>query len=94
MKVNFKRELKGPDGKPAGMMDEQLRLVLFQMDSSERLPLSADDKYMSYQIGKRMLENGGEIEMSVEEAAFLKRVCAAGFRAGAYGQVVDLIESK
>jgi hypothetical protein len=92
MKVDFKTELKGHDGKPVGRMDEQLRTVLFSIDGGERLPLSADEKYLAYRIGKRLLEEGGKIELTLEEAAFLKRIGAVAFRAGAYGQLVDLLE--
>lgn len=94
MKVDFKKRLNGPDGKPAGWMDEQLRIVLFQIDSNDRLHLDGDKKYSAYLLGKRLLAGDGVVEMSIEEAAFLKEVCAAGFRAGAYGQIIDLIEGK
>jgi hypothetical protein len=93
MKVNFKKDLIGPDGSVlAGALDNELRRLLFSLDSSEKLPLSADEKYKCHSIGKRLLEGDGEIELTVEEAVFLKKICAVGFVAGAYGQVVDLIE--
>jgi hypothetical protein len=92
MKVNFKINLNGHKGEPIGMMDEQLRRVLFSVDTNERLPISADEKYLAYKIGKRLFDCNGEIELTVEDAAFLKKVCAAWLVAGAYGQLVDLIE--
>jgi hypothetical protein len=92
MKVNFKKQLTGHDGKTTGMIDEHLRFVLFSADSSDRLMLSAEEKYLAYEIGKRLLKGNGHIELTVEEAAFIKKICAVGLRAGSYGQLIDLIE--
>ncbi|MDR2773931.1 MAG: hypothetical protein LBC19_04170 [Tannerella sp.] len=92
MKIDFKKSFTGHDGETIGMIDEHLRLVLFSADSSDRFMLSAEEKYLAYKIGKRLLEEGGNIDLTVEEAGFIKKVCSFGLRAGAYGQLIDLIE--
>jgi hypothetical protein len=92
MKIDLKRNLKGANGQDSGMMADLLKVVFFSIDSTPQLPLSAEDKYMAYQMAKRLADCSGEIDITIEEAAFFKKVCAVGLVAGAYGQVVDLLE--
>jgi hypothetical protein len=93
MKVNFKENFIDCNGKvQENTLDEQLRAVFFSLDSVKDFAVSEKDKYLSYQIGKRLLEGDGTIELTIEEAAFFKNTCSICLRAYAYGRVVDLLE--
>ena len=92
MKINFAQPFVTFDGKKLeGTISERLGQALFNVSTLENRSLSADEKYMSYKLCQKMASNK-EIEISAEEASFIKRISAEVLTAGAYGQVVDLIE--
>lgn len=100
MKVNlnipftdcFGREVKtGTDG--ARNIAEHVCLNLFNISQLGGAPLPADKKYMAHKLCKRIAENPGCVELSTEEATFIKEVSAEVFNAGGYGQIVDAIEN-
>jgi hypothetical protein len=94
MKVNFKEHLIDCNGiEKENTLDEQLRLMFFSLDSTKDLVVSEKEKYLSYQIGRRLLEGDGSIELTIEEAAFFKSKCAFFLGAYGYGRVVDLLEN-
>ena len=103
MIVNFKKNFVDSFGCPItevknGVITAQeirrfLAATLFSLSSLNKEPLSKDNKYMAYSLSKRIAENPVAVECTTEEASFIKDVCAEKLNAGAYGQVVDLIEN-
>ena len=92
MKVNFNQSFKDFKGKEIGVMiSDEIGKVLFNLSTSNNTPLSADEKYMAYKLCNR-ISQGGETELTSEEAAFILRASGEFLTAGAYGQVRDLIE--
>jgi dihydroxyacetone kinase DhaKLM complex PTS-EIIA-like component DhaM len=95
MKVNFNRGLSGTKGERLGRTAyEVVRDILFSANSNERMVLNVDEKYSSYKLHSRLLESEGEIELSVEEATLIKKICSDALVSGAYGQLCDLIEGR
>lgn len=95
MKVNFNRSFTdcfGQELSEKKNVAEQLGMFLFNLSSLGGSPLSGERKYTAYSLCRRICSNPDVVEMSTEEASFLKEVCAEVFSSGAYGQVVDLIE--
>lgn len=104
MKVNFEQNfvdcfgcpiMEGKDGtdtpKPIW---RKLSLDLFNLGTLSGSPVPADKKYMAYSLSRRIAEHPGEVRLTTEEGSFLKDVCAELLSAGAYGQVVDIIENE
>lgn len=103
MKVNFDRVFKDCFGNPIleGRKGELVpqevwRVVaakLFGLSVLGGSMLSPEKKYMAYELSMRISGNPSETECTTEEASFIKDVCAENLSAGAYGQVVDMIEN-
>lgn len=93
MKINFKKPFLSFDGQPMKeIISEEIGRSLFSAQRLDGKALTADEKYMAYKLSMRLL-NHDEIELSTEEASFIKKVCSETIIAGAYGQIVDLIEN-
>ena len=91
MKVNFNQSFKDFKGNEIGLMiSDEIGKVLFNLSTSNKTPLSADEKYMAYKLCNKVCN--GETEVSAEESAFILRVSGEYLTAGAYGQIRDLIE--
>lgn len=103
MKVNFNAVFKDCFGNPIvesrygeSAPQEVWRVVaskLFGLSVLGGTMLSPDQKYMAYELSMRISGNPSETECTTEEASFIKDVCAEQLSAGAYGQVVDMIEN-
>ena len=97
MKVNFNqsfKDFKGTEIKAGGnpvLISDEVGKVLFNVGMTANVPLSADEKYMAYKLCNR-ITSGNEVELTMEEGAFVLRVCGEHMTAGAYGQIRDLIE--
>ena len=104
MKVNFNKEFVDCFGKTItekrnghdvpSRIWESLARALFNLSVLGGTPVSQDEKYTAYSLSKRIAGNPTEVELSTEEASFLKRVCAEQLSAGAYGIVADIVEGK
>lgn len=102
MTVNFNQDfidcfgnsIPGQDSQKATNMAEQLALTLFNLSTLGGGIVPPDKKYMAYRLSLRISECPDAVELTVEEANFLKEVSAEAYSAGAYGRVADLIEGK
>ena len=103
MKINFKKNFVDSFGCPITELKDGKRTTqeiwrflaatLFSLSSLGKEPLSKEKKYTAYLLSKRIAENPEAVDCTTEEASFLKEVCCEMLNAGAYGQVVDLIEN-
>jgi hypothetical protein len=92
MKLNFNKKFLDAKGQETNeVIADVLQQVLYTVGANEKFVSSPDEKYSAYKIMQK-LSTGAEVEVTVDEAGFLKRVCGSVLMAGAYGQVVDLIE--
>ena len=94
MKVNFNKPFTDCFGKSieGKNISEQVCMSLFNLSTLSGTPVPADKKYMAYSLCNRISSSPDEVEMSTEEASFLKEVCNENYSAGAYGQIVDMVE--
>lgn len=101
MKVNFNRPIVGFDRKPllkkSGeeiRLNEEVCLHLYNANTMKGVPLSDEQKYKSYSLCMRISEHPESVDISTEEGTLIKGICHEKMSAGAYGQVVDVIEQK
>lgn len=99
MKVNFNqpftdyygREVKNEKGSGRNIA-ESVCLQLFNLGQLCGQPVPAERKYMAHKLCRRIADNPECVELTTEEATFIKEVAAEAFNAGGYGQIVDIIE--
>lgn len=91
MKVNFTTKLKNFDGSETEKtVGHIIGCLLFGYGDAN---VSADKKYSAYKMMQRISHSEAECEISVEEASLIKEISAKSMNAGAYGQIVDLLEN-
>ena len=94
MKVNFNTPFSDCFGnKIEGKnIAGQICLFLFNLSTMSGSPVPAEKKYMAYSLCNRISKSPEEVELTTEEASFIKEVSSEVMSAGAYGQIADIIE--
>ena len=90
--LDFKGNPLTENGKVA-MVSERIASHLFSVSTLRKEPLPADKKYLAYKLCNAIMRDPTSVELSTEDAAFVKDVCSEAFTPGAYGQIVDAIEN-
>lgn len=72
----------------------QVAKLLFNLSTLGGVPLDAEQKYEAYRLCQRITGTPEKVELTAEDAVFLKRVCGEQLSAGAYGQVCDILENR
>lgn len=90
MKVNFNRKFKDFDGseKEGETIAMTVAKSLFYYGNTDDM----DTKFRAYLLSQKVAHATGDVEITVEEAAFIKEVCGKSLTAGGYGQVCGIIE--
>jgi hypothetical protein len=92
MKLNFnKRFLDAKGNETQEVISEVLQQILYSAGANEKIALNPDEKYSAYKLMQRLAPDS-EVELTIEEASFLKKLAGAVLMAGAYGQIHDLLE--
>ncbi len=101
-KMNFKKPFVDCFGNPVEEVKDgqkvqveishSLAKSLFNLVTLSNTPLTPEEKLTAYKISKQMAEHPEEVELTTEDASFLKRVAGQLMSAGAYGQIYDIIE--
>ncbi len=73
------------------MISDQIGEVLWTQASAGIQPA---EKYQAFKIAQRIATDPEAVDISDEDVDLIKKVCAQVFSPGAYGQIVDLLESK
>lgn len=96
MKVNFNKSFIDCFGKKVGdkQIGEQLAMLLFNMSTINNAPVSPEEKYAAYKLCNKLSTATDAVEITEDEAGLIKRIASEYFSAGAYGQIVDLVENK
>lgn len=100
MEVNLNKPFLDYLGNPVQVKEKnvmifrEVSITLFNLSTIGGAPVSQEQKYLAYLLCNRISQAPDCVEMSTEDAAFLKQVCGEKLSAGAYGQIVDLIEGK
>lgn len=99
MRVNFKEPFRDLFGEPIKDREgkeleigKTLGLELFNLADLNKVPLTQEQKYMAYTLSVKIANADGEVEISEKEAKFIDHVASAVFKAGAYGNVVRVLE--
>lgn len=98
--MNFKKAIVGFDGKPLLkkngdeiQMNDEVCMHLYNAGQLKGVSLSEEQKYKAYRLCMRISKNPSDVEITTEEGTLIKGICHEKMSAGAYGQVVDVIES-
>lgn len=94
MIVNFNTPFVDCFDKPIDdkTIGETLAMRLFNASTIEGKQMTAEQKYMAHDLSRRIAQSGDSVRLSAEEAAFIKAFAVDIYNAGAYGQIVDIIE--
>lgn len=94
---NFKVAMRGYDGKElknekgeTQMMSLIIGLHLYTAGGKK--PMSQEDKVRAYKLSLQMQEHPEEVELTAEDMTLIKEVTNEALVAGAYGQIVQVLE--
>lgn len=94
---NFKVAMMGYDGKElknekgeTQMMSDIIGLHLYTAGGKK--PMSQEDKVRAYKLSLQMQEHPEEVELTAEDMTLIKEVTNEALVAGAYGQIVQVLE--
>lgn len=94
MKVNFNQKIKDHKGNEVNIIiAEKLSELMWFAGSQADVQFSRDEKFKAYKISQKLIACNGNIEIDVDEAAFIKDMAAKYLAAGVFGQVCDMIEN-
>jgi len=83
------RELKNEKGEPQ-MAGDVVGLYLYTAGSKK--PLEPADKMRAYKLSVKIQEHPEMVSLEAEDIALIKEVIGDQLVAGAYGQIVSLLE--
>lgn len=96
---NFKVAMRGYDGKElknekseTQMMSDIIGLHLYTAGGKK--PMSQEDKVRAYKLSLQMQEHPEEVELTSEDMTLIKEVTNEALVAGAYGQIVQVLEKE
>lgn len=97
MNRNFKVAMKGYDGNvlkngkgEPQMVSDVVGLYLYTAGSKK--PFEPADKMRAYRLSVKMQENPESVNLEAEDITLIKEVISDQLVAGAYGQIVELLE--
>lgn len=94
MKVDFNKKFIGITGNELKEnIAETISAYMFHLMDLDGKPILREQKMTAYHIYRKILQNPSLVDITTEEATFIKQVCAEKLMAGAYGQIEDLIEN-
>ena len=94
MKLNMNKNFIALKGEPMKeKINETIAMYMFSLSQVAGNPATREQKLKAYNINKKINDNPSEVDITTEEASFIKDVCAENLTAGAYGQIEDLIEN-
>ena len=91
---DFDRKFKDYKGDEIGdnTMSVEISKALYSAGVPD-LPIEQNEKYLAYKISTKLIACSGVVDLGDEDVLFLKKFCGVAFSAGAYGQIVNLLES-
>ena len=94
MKVNFNQKVKDHRGKEVNIViSEKLSELMWFAGSQPTEQFTREEKFKAYKISQKLIANNGNIEIDVDEAAFIKDMAGKYVAAGVFGQICDIIEN-
>lgn len=94
MKVDFNKQFAGAKGEPLKEnIADTIAAYMFNLSGLNDKPVTREQKMTAYRIYRKIADNPSSVEITTEEATFIKDVCGETLTAGAYGQIEDIIEN-
>lgn len=94
MNVNFNQRVRDYRGNEVDIViSEKLSELMWFAGSSAEHQFSREEKFRAYKISQKLICHNGNIEVDVEEAAFIKDMAGRYLAAGVFGQVCDIIDN-
>jgi hypothetical protein len=94
-KFDFNRKFKNYQGietEESPTIADELAKLLYSL-GVEGLQATPDEKFPAYKIATLLISGKGEIELSQPDCDLIKKFCGYYFTAGAYGQIVELLNN-
>lgn len=94
MKVNFNKSFVGAKGEPLKEnIADTIAAYMFNLAGLNDKPVTREQKMTAYRIYRKITKDSSSVDITTEEASFIKDVCGETLTAGAYGQIEDIIEN-
>ena len=95
MKVNLDRQFKGMDGKDMPPSTQNMRMSIAQnLFNGYGVGNTQDEKFAAYKLCNRLMNEQGELELDKDERKLLLSAACANLTPGAFGQIMDLLNTK
>lgn len=98
MKLNFNQQILNLDEKPLMNADgspvtmayaaKEALLAIFPTEKE----ISGDEKFKRYQLAKKINSSSEECEISIEEAALIKKLVSMAYGANVVGRLYEMME--
>jgi hypothetical protein len=93
MKVNLNKQFKTLTGAEiAG--ETYADLISKALFNGHGISSTPDEKYAAYKLSTKIIATDGQIEATEAEVALIKTVAAATLTPGAYGQLIDSLNTE
>ncbi|KAA6350905.1 hypothetical protein EZS27_001752 [termite gut metagenome] len=93
MKINFNVHFKDYKGvELPEKISDVVAAALFAVGTNPDTPVGKEEKYKAFKLSQKIISGEGLTDVGVEDLSFIKQVASHSLTAGAYGQLVDLIE--
>lgn len=96
MKKNFNKKIVDYNGTP--VMENGVNIIIKDiickylfLGAGIKDDDNGDKKYEAYKLMRKISEAKGDVDISDKESILIKQVCSLSLNAGAYGQIVELL---
>lgn len=74
------------------LVSDELGALFFNVSGSDKIQVSGDEKLRLYRLACQIAKTPNEVDMSAEDIVLIKRLLEPTCSAGAYGQLVEILE--
>lgn len=93
MTINFNKHFKTVSGtETSDLMYMVVAQILFNYGHDTMA--KKDDKLKAYFLSQSIMRNPDAVNVTSEDATFIKKACSESLTAGGYGQVYETIENR
>ena len=95
MKVNLDQQFKTMDGKEMPSSTPNMRMSIAQnLFNGHGVGNTQDEKFAAYKLCNRLMNEPGELELDKDERKLILASSCANLTPGAFGQIMDLLNTK
>lgn len=74
------------------LISDELGALFFNVSGSDKVQVSGEEKLRLYRLATAIGKNPTEVDMTAEDIVLIKRILEPACSAGAYGQIVEILE--